>query len=180
MDARSEFFVYMGAALGTIAALFVGQIWYASYIDVAVVHAPNTDAPMDGKLEAVRAQEQARLEGGAVSIEKAMAAIAKQGRSASPKLASQPSEDLSAMSGWAHTPGFKAYVPRAPQAVAPAPAPEGVEGAVDGGVPLEGAEAAPVAVPARPKIVVGYAKPEKPKPEKPQPEQPAAAKKVVP
>jgi hypothetical protein len=167
MDGRSEFFVYMGAALATITGLFVAQIWYASYVDVSVVHAQNSDAPMDGKLEAVRSAESSKLSGGAVSIEQAMRAVAEKGRAASPKLAAQPSEDLSAMSGWIHRPGFAAYEPRqAPPAV---PAAE----LGDGGVPLEGAEAAPGAplapgAPAtgaapeaalKPKVVVGVARP---------------------
>jgi hypothetical protein len=44
-------------------------------------------------------------------IAKAMEALAQRGRNAFPKLAAQPSGDLSAMSGWIHKPGFKAYIP---------------------------------------------------------------------
>lgn len=173
MDGRSEFFVYMGAALGTVAALFTLQIWYASYVDVAVVHAQDHDAPADGKLEAVRSQEQAKLAGGAMPIEQAMRALAERGRAASPKLAALPSDDLSAMSGWAHRPGFKAYEPRVPQAPVAPPAAE----ITDGGVPVQGAEpagaAAPAAAPAA-KISVGVAKPAKPTPAKP-----VATKKIA-
>lgn len=166
MDARSEFFVYMGAALTTVAVLFVAQFWYASYVDVAVVHAQNADAPADAKLEAVRSAESSKLAGGAVPIAEAMRAVAERGRAASPKLAAQPSDDLSAMSGWIHRPGFAGYEPR----TAPAPAaPAAVVN--DGGVPGEGAEAAP-AVPSAPaveaalkaRIAVGAARPAAVKP----------------
>ena len=112
MDARSELFVYMGAALTTIAVLFGAQSWYASYLDVSVVHAPNHDAPSDAKVAAVRAAEQQKLEAGAVPIVQAQHAIAERGRGASAKLAPQASEDLSAMSGWIHRPGFAPYEPR--------------------------------------------------------------------
>jgi hypothetical protein len=158
MDGRTEFLVHIGVALATIAALLTGEIWYASYLDVAVVQAQDLDAPLDPKLEAVRRQEQAKLAGGVVPIVQAMAAIAKSGRAASPKLAAQPSDDLSPMSGWAHTRGFKAYEPRAPQA--PAEPPGELE-VTDGGVPAEGEEAALEAPPPR-KNAVGVAKPEKP------------------
>ena len=124
MDARSEFLVMMGTALATVSGLYVAQVWYASYLDVSVVQAQDGDAPMNAKLEAVRSAEQAKLAGGAIPIEQAMKAIAERGRAASPKLAALPSDDLSAMSGWIHRPGFAAYEPRkapAPEAAAVAP-----------------------------------------------------------
>ena len=123
MDGRSEFLVYLGASLTTIAALFTLQYWYASYLDVSVVHAQDTGAPADPKLEAVRGAERAKLASGAMPIEQAMHAIAERGRGVSAKLAAQQSDDLSAMSGWVHRPGFAAYQPRqAPVVAAPAAA----------------------------------------------------------
>jgi hypothetical protein len=180
MDARSEFFVYMGASLATIAGLFAVQIWYASYLDVAVVHAPNLDAPADAKVIALRDQERAKLQAAAVPIAEAMKAVAARGRAAGAKLAPQASDDLSAMSGWAHRKGFAAYEPRAPQAPS-VPVTE----ASDGGVPAEGAEgaepqgaapAAPADAPVK-KIAVGVAKP---LPAKPAAKPKAAAKIAAP
>ena len=51
MDGRSEFFVYMGAAIGTSVMLFVAQQVYASYLDVNVAHASWKDAARDEKIE---------------------------------------------------------------------------------------------------------------------------------
>ena len=68
---------------------------------------------MDAKLLAVRNEEHAKLAAGRMPIDKAMAALAQRGRNAFPQLAAKPSDDLSAMSGWVHKPGFKPYVSRA-------------------------------------------------------------------
>jgi hypothetical protein len=99
-------------ALVTSAGLFTLQIWYSSYLDVAVIHGDVSHAPMDAKLEAVRDEERAKLAAAPMPIDEAMEALAQRGRSAFPRLAAQPSADLSAMSGWVHKPGFKPYVPR--------------------------------------------------------------------
>ena len=156
MDARSELFVYIGSALATVTALFGAQIWYESYLDVAVVHAQPRDAKGDEKVAEVRAQEQQKLGAGRVPIDQAIAALAQRGRSGFPKLAPKPSDDLSAMSGWIHKPGFAPYVPRKPAAPAAPPAGTAVEGSAEGaaapaaGAPAEGAAqvAAPGAAPA--------------------------------
>lgn len=170
MDARSDFFVYMGAAIGTVVVLFGAQLWYESYLDVAVVHGQALDAPMDAKLAAVRSAEAAKLSGGSMPIAKAMEAFATRGHAASPRLAPQPSQDLSAMSGWAHRKGFKPYEPRVPPAPPAPPA-----GALDpaaagtGAAVVEAGAAAPA--PAQPtvtaqaaptKILVGGSKPVQP------------------
>jgi hypothetical protein len=118
MNVRKELLVGLGAALATTASLFILQIWYASYLDVAVVHGDKSDVPMGAKLEAVRKEEHAKLSSGSMPIDKAMEALAQRGRNAFPQLAAKPSGDLSAMSGWIHKPGFKMYVPR--PAAAPA------------------------------------------------------------
>jgi hypothetical protein len=118
MNVRKELLVSLGTALATTAGLFILQIWYASYLDVAVVHGDERDVPMGAKLEAMRNEERAKLGSGSMPIDKAMEALAQRGRNAFPQLASKPSADLSAMSGWIHKPGFKMYVPRA--AAAPA------------------------------------------------------------
>src|SRR5262245_58891148 len=112
MAIRKELLVGFGTALVTIASLFTLQLWYVSFLDVAIIHGSRDDARMDAKLEAVRNEERATLGAGPMPIDRAMDALAQRGRSAFPKLAVKPSGDLSAMSGWIHKPGFKLYVPR--------------------------------------------------------------------
>jgi hypothetical protein len=112
MNVPKELFVGFGTALVTVAGLFLLQIWYASYLDVAVIHGDLSDVPMDAKLQAVRNEEHAKLTAAPMAIDKAMEALAQRGRNAFPKLAAKPSNDLSAMSGWIHKPGFTPYVPR--------------------------------------------------------------------
>jgi hypothetical protein len=123
MAIRKQLFVGFRAALVTSAGLFALQIWYSSYLDVAVIHADLSQVPVALPLEAVRNDERAKLAAGPMPIDQAMKALAQRGRNAFPKLAAQPSADLSAMSGWVHKPGFRPYVPRpvaAPAAAATA------------------------------------------------------------
>jgi hypothetical protein len=110
MNVRKQLFVVVRTALATAAGLFALQLWVASYLDVAVIHGRPSAAGMDPALEAVRNEEQTKLNSGPMPITQAMAALAQRGRSAFPRLAAKPSSDLSAMSGWMHKPGFKAYV----------------------------------------------------------------------
>jgi hypothetical protein len=113
MDARSELLTYMGAALVTIVVLFGAQIWYSTYLDTHVVNVHPLDAPADEKREAFREQERAKLSSGKMPIAQAKAQLAQRGRTAFPAVAPKASDDLSAMSGWMHRPGFKPYAPRA-------------------------------------------------------------------
>jgi len=112
MGVFKELFVGVGTALATTAGLFTLQIWYSSYLDVVVIHGDLSDVPMGAKLEAARNEEHAKLTAAPMPIDQAMAALAQRGRNAFPQLAVKPSDDISAMSGWIHKPGFKAYVPR--------------------------------------------------------------------
>ena len=114
MNVRKELLLCLGTALATTAGLFTLQLWYSSYLDVAVIHGDLSNVPMDAKVQAVRDEEHAKLVAGRMPIDKAMQALAQRGRSAFPKLAAKASDDLSAMSGWVHKPGFKPYVPRRP------------------------------------------------------------------
>jgi hypothetical protein len=133
---RRELLVGLASALATTAGLFTLQFWYASYLDVAVVHGDLSAARASEKLEAVRNEERAKLSSGPVPIDEAMELLAQRGRNEFPMLAVKPSDDISAMSGWIHKPGFKVYVPR-PVAAARAAAlaaaaqavPQGSEGA---------------------------------------------------
>ena len=123
MAVLKELFVGLGTALATTAGLFTLQLWYSSYLDVAVVHGGLSSVPMDAKLEAMRNEEHAKLTAVPMPIDQAMVALAQRGRNAFPKLAAKPSNDLSAMSGWIHKPGFKIYVPRSAAAPAAEAAP---------------------------------------------------------
>jgi len=113
MNLRKELLLSLRTALATAAGLFTLQLWYASYLDVAVVHGDRSGVRMSAKLEAVRNEEQTKLTSGRLPIAQAMEALAQRGRGAFPQLAAKPSSDLSAMSGWIHKPGFQPYVPRA-------------------------------------------------------------------
>jgi hypothetical protein len=137
MDARNELFAYMGSCLATIVVLFGLQHWYASYLDVHVVHAQPRDTPTNAKVAAQRAAERGKLAGGAMPLADAKKAIAERGRTAFPRIAPKPSDDLSPMSGWMFRKGFAPYVSRY---TPPAAAPEG--GATDpAGAPAAGAPA---------------------------------------
>src|SRR5262245_55633038 len=126
MDGRNELLAYLGASIITIVGLFGLQSWYASYLDVSVVHAQRADLPMNEKVASIRAAEQQKLSSGKRPIEEAKRAIAEGGRTSFPKIAPKQSEDLTPMSGWINRPGFKAYEPRKAQApAAPATPPEG-------------------------------------------------------
>jgi len=134
MNVRKKLLVGLNTALLTAAGLFSLQLWYSSYLDVAVVHGDRSDVRMAAKLEAVRNEEHAKLSSGRLPIAQAMEALAQQGRNAFPQLVARPSADLSAMSGWIHKPGFQAYVPRS--AAAPAaetPLPQAVAATAQGG-----------------------------------------------
>jgi hypothetical protein len=130
MNARTELFVYLGTAIATVIGLFTLQIWYASYLDVNVVHAQRGDTPLDAKVAAIRAEERRKLDSGRTPIAAAKREIAQRGRGSLARIAPKQSTDLTPMSGWIHRPGFAAYEPRtqpAPQAEAAQPAP-GAEG----------------------------------------------------
>jgi hypothetical protein len=122
MDARNELLAYLGAALATIVVLFGAQHWYASYLDVSVVHALTADTPTDPKLLQVRAAEHQKLTSGALPIDRAKQQLAQRGRLGFSRITPKASEDLGAMAGWINKPGFAAYVPRQPQAPAAQPA----------------------------------------------------------
>jgi hypothetical protein len=110
MNVRRQLLMALCSAVVTATGLFTLQLWYSSYLDVAVIHGERSALPMDSKLETLRNEEQAQLSSGPMPITNAMEALAQRGRSAFPQLAPKPSSDLSAMSGWIHKPGFKAYV----------------------------------------------------------------------
>jgi hypothetical protein len=144
MDGRTELFMFLGAALATIGALFGAEALYISYIDTHVIHGRYATAEQDEKLAAIRAEEDKKLTTGALPIDKAIEALASRGRGVSNAIAPAQSSDLSAMSGWAHRHDFKPYAPRKAAPVAPAP----VAAAPAPAAPVEGAAPAAPAVPA--------------------------------
>jgi hypothetical protein len=141
--ARSELLIFMVAALATTIGLFVVHTWYATYLDVSFHAKLDEGQPSEALLAARDAQHKA-LNSGKIPLTQAMDALAKRGRSAASSIAPVASNDLSAVSGWIHRPGFKPVtahpVRTAPVAkVAPAP----VEAAPD---PLAPAAPAPTNV----------------------------------
>lgn len=118
MNRRTELLVYMGATLATIAGLFTLQAWYATYIDVSVLHGDHSDVGLNPGVVATREAEKAKLSSGRMPIESAKKLLATSGREAAAKVAPKASDDLSAMSGWVYRPGFAPYEPRKPRAAA--------------------------------------------------------------
>lgn len=112
MNRRTELLVYMGATFATIAGLFTLQAWYATYIDVSVVHGAHGDVGLNSGVVAAREAEKAKLSSGRMPIDAAKKALATRGREAAATLAPKASDDLSAMSGWVYRPGFAPYEPR--------------------------------------------------------------------
>jgi hypothetical protein len=112
MSSRTELLAYMGAALATVVGLFALQIWYASYVDVSVVHGSLHEVPDNPELVKMRERDRAKLSGGKLPIDAAKQTLAERGRQASAVITPRPSDDLSAMSGWVYRPGFKPYEPR--------------------------------------------------------------------
>jgi len=122
MNSRSELLAYIATTIATVVGLFVLQAWYASYLDVAVVHGSQHDLPGNPKVLAAREQEQAKLAGSKMPIDTAKRLLAERGRQAAAGVMPQPSDDLSAMSGWVFRPGFRPYEPRSAARATPASA----------------------------------------------------------
>lgn len=122
-DAKNELFLYMAAACATLIALFVLHRGYAAIVDVRY-HKRLHDAAQSETLTAARQAEEAALQKGKIPLDQAMARIGK-GRATIGSVAPQPSQDLSAISGWIHHPKFKPVVahpirvPRPPAATPP-------------------------------------------------------------
>jgi len=140
MNGKQELLAFLGTAIATVVGLFGVQLWYASYLDVDVLHAQKYQVGGDEKVTGKREEEARVLAGGKMSIDAAVDAFARRGHRASASLAPVQSSDLSAMSGWVNRPDFAAYVPRTPPAP---PAPAGgqaiaADGSAAAGLPVEG------------------------------------------
>lgn len=122
MSGKTEFFMFMTAAMATIVGLVTVQEFFLSYQDILAVR-DIAEAPENAELVAHRQAEGAALQSGRMPISAAKEAIAARGRAGFPEISPQQSDDYSALSGWVHHPGFKAFVPSASPAVeAPAEA----------------------------------------------------------
>ncbi|MDD9944403.1 MAG: hypothetical protein OXU20_25385 [Myxococcales bacterium] len=108
MSARDEFLQYLGAAGGTVLVLFLAQAGLRSCIDHGY-HDKLAERPASQALVELRKQEAAALS--AADIEGAMAKVAK-GRQSLPSIRPKASDDLSAMSGWIHSPNHTTYEPK--------------------------------------------------------------------
>jgi hypothetical protein len=129
-DARSDLFLFLGAAFATAIGLFVLNKWYLSYFDVQH-QAKLAEAGPYESVVAAREEDQKLLAGGKIPIDQAMQRLAQRGRQNFSAISPAPSEDLSPLSGWIRHPAYKPVVahpirtPRAPQpAATPTRAPE--------------------------------------------------------
>lgn len=103
---RSELLIYIAVSLVTTIGLFVVHRWYATFLDVRYHDQLAEAQPSEARL-AAEDEDQKRLESGKIPLAQAMERLSKRGRTAASSIAPAPSEDLSAVSGWIHRPGFK-------------------------------------------------------------------------
>jgi hypothetical protein len=125
-NGKTDLFVFLGAAFATLLGLVVLNRLYASYIDVRYHARMAENGPAEGML-AARQDDQAKLQQGKIPLDQAISRLAQRGRDSFNSIAPAPSQDLSALSGWIHRPGFKPVVAhevriaRAPAAATPHP-----------------------------------------------------------
>lgn len=123
-NGKTELFVFLGVAFATLIGLGVLQKWYGSYLDNRYHAHLAENGPAEGMV-AARADDQAKLQKGKVPLDQAISELAQRGRAGFNSISPNPSQDLSALSGWIHRPGFKpvtAHPIRAPRPPAAAAA----------------------------------------------------------
>jgi hypothetical protein len=131
-NGKTDLFVFLGAAFATLFGLVVLNRLYGSYIAVRYHARLAENGPAEGMV-AARQDDQAKLQQGKIPLDQAISRIAQRGRGSFNSIAPADSQDLSALSGWIHMPGFKPVVAhqvriaRAP--AAPTPQPEAAEAA---------------------------------------------------
>jgi hypothetical protein len=103
---RSELLIYIAVSLVTTIGLFVAHRWYATFLDVRYHDKLAETQPSEARL-AAEEEDQKRLGSGKIPLAQAMDRLGKRGRAAASSIAPAPSDDLSALSGWIHRPGFK-------------------------------------------------------------------------
>jgi hypothetical protein len=125
-DGRTDLFVFLGASIATLIGLFVLHAWYASFIDVSY-HAKFNEAGPYESVVAARQQEKAQLASGKIPIDKAISQLAERGRGGFGSITPTTSADLSAISGWIYSPGFKPVVAHPIRTPRPGAAPQNTE-----------------------------------------------------
>jgi len=137
-NGKSDLFVFLGAAFATLFGLFTLQKWYGSYIDIRFNQELQQGGPSEALLSARRADEEQAAKR-KLPIDQAITHLAQRGRDSFSAITPAPSQDLSAVAGWIHRPGFKpvmAHPVRTPRVVAQA-APEDVQQAADPAAPAQ-------------------------------------------
>jgi hypothetical protein len=132
-NGKTELFVFLGAAFATLIGLAVLHKWYGSYLDNRYHERLAEHGPAEGMV-AARAEDQAKLQKGKIPLEQAMSDLAHRGRTSFNTISPSPSQDLSALSGWIHRPGFKpvtAHPIRAPHVAAATASDHGEHGEHD-------------------------------------------------
>jgi hypothetical protein len=107
-NAKTELFTYLAAAFATLIGLFMIQRVYGAVIDVNY-HKRLAEAGPYESVTAARKADQEVLQKGKIPVDQAIAKLAHN-RATIGSIAPQPSQDLSAISGWIYFPGFKPVV----------------------------------------------------------------------
>ena len=107
-NAKNELITYLVAAFATLFGLFILHRGYAAVIDVSYHKRLAEAGPYESVVAARKADEEA-LAKGKIPVDQAIAKLAHN-RATIGSIAPQPSQDLSAISGWIHLPGFKPVV----------------------------------------------------------------------
>jgi hypothetical protein len=107
-NAKNELFLYLAAAFATLFGLFVLHRGYAAIVDLNY-HKRLQQAGPSENVTAARQADAAALEKGKLPLDQAIARLGR-GRATIGSVAPQPSQDLSAISGWIYHPGFKPAV----------------------------------------------------------------------
>ena len=96
-------FIAAGICVATLIVLkFILDSYFVVETEKEVAEKVLTRAPVE--IDALRKQQEALLRGGAMPIDRAIAAIAKQGRKADESIEARPSDDTGALVGWAELP----------------------------------------------------------------------------
>lgn len=116
MSGKTELFMFLTAAFGTIVGLFTAQEFFLSHHDI-LTHEAIDQAPANPELVALRQAEADALQSAPLPVEDAKRALAERGRGGFADIAPRASDDYSALSGWVHAKGFKPFVPPTPPPV---------------------------------------------------------------
>ncbi|MEY4578152.1 MAG: hypothetical protein RL701_2855 [Pseudomonadota bacterium] len=148
-NGKSELFVFLGASFATLFGLVALQQWYGSYIDIRHHQRLQEGGPSEALLTS-RRDDELQAQKRKLPLDQAISRLAQRGRGSFSSIAPAPSQDLSAIAGWIHHPGFKpvtAHPIRTPRATAVVAAPVTEASAA----PVEQAAPAAPVVPAAPR-----------------------------